>query len=172
MSEITHLDGKGRARMVDVTGKDISSRRAVAAGRIELGRSAFAALRDGALKKGDVLAVAQVAAIQAAKKTPEWIPLCHPLPLGGVDVNFTLDEEACAVDISVAVRVRGATGVEMEALTAVAAACLTIYDMCKAITKDMVIGPIRLLEKSGGESGTWQARSRSIFRHPRESGNP
>ena len=159
--DFTHFNEEGRARMVDVSGKPESFRTASAAGRVRMAASTVEAIRTGGVSKGDVLAVAQVAAIMAAKRTWELIPMCHPLGLTGVDVRFALREEA--VEILAQVKCRGETGVEMEALTAVSAAALTIYDMCKALQKDMEITDIRLVEKSGGKSGdylreefTWQ----------------
>ena len=149
--ELTHIDEQGRARMVDVTEKAASSRTALAEGRIYMAPSTVALIRTGGGPKGDVLAVAQVAGIMAAKRTHELIPMCHPLRLTAVDIAFTLEEEA--VHIRSKVKCKGETGVEMEALTAASAAALTIYDMCKAVQKDMEIGDIRLLRKTGGKSG-------------------
>lgn len=157
MPELTHFNEQGRARMVDVTEKTVTSRRAAAAGEIHVSLETMAHIKNGTLKKGDVLAVAQVAGIQAAKHTWELIPMCHPLPLTGIDITFRLSEEPCMVEISAAVTCAGVTGVEMEALTAVSAAALTIYDMCKAVQKNMYITNIRLLEKSGGKSGDYRA---------------
>lgn len=156
MAELTHFNEQGRARMVDVTEKTATHRTAVAAGEIHLSPETMARIKDGTLKKGDVLAVAQVAGIQAAKHTWELIPMCHPLPLTGIDISFSLSDAPCMVEIRAAVTCTGVTGVEMEALTAVAAAALTIYDMCKAVQKDMRITSIRLLEKSGGKSGDYR----------------
>ena len=152
--ELTHINEQGRARMVDVTGKGETTRTAVAEGRIHMNRETAERIRTGGIAKGDVLAVAQVAGIMAAKRTPDIIPMCHSLRLTGVDIAFTLEEEA--VHIRATVRCKGETGVEMEALTAVSAAALTIYDMCKAVQKDMRITNIRLLEKSGGKSGDYK----------------
>ena len=152
--EFTHFNREGRARMVDVSEKPESFRTAVAAGTVKMAASTVAAIRSGGVSKGDVLAVAQVAAIQAAKRTWELIPLCHPLGLSGIDVSFSLGEEA--VEILAQVKCKGETGVEMEALTAVSAAALTIYDMCKALQKDMEITNIRLLRKTGGKSGDYR----------------
>ena len=152
--EFTHFNREGRARMVDVSDKPESFRTAVAAGTVKMAASTVAAIRSGGVSKGDVLAVAQVAAIQAAKRTWELIPLCHPLGLSGIDVSFSLGEEA--VEILAQVKCKGETGVEMEALTAVSAAALTIYDMCKALQKDMEITNIRLLRKTGGKSGDYR----------------
>ena len=156
MPELTHFNEQGRARMVDVTEKAVTCRRAAAAGEIHVSPQTMAHIKNGTLKKGDVLAVAQVAGIQAAKHTWELIPMCHPLPLTGIDIAFSLSEEPCMVEISAAVTCTGVTGVEMEALAAVSAAALTIYDMCKAVQKDMKITNIRLLEKSGGKSGDYR----------------
>ena len=152
--ELTHINEQGRARMVDVTGKAETTRTAVAEGRIRMSRETAERIRTGGMAKGDVLAVAQVAGIMAAKRTPDIIPMCHSLRLTGVDIAFTLEEEA--VHIRATVRCKGETGVEMEALTAVSAAALTIYDMCKAVQKDMEIGEIRLCRKTGGKSGDYE----------------
>ena len=157
MPELTHFNQQGRARMVDVTEKAVTCRRAVAAGEIHISPETMTRIQNGTLKKGDVLAVAQVAGIQAAKHTWELIPMCHPLPLTGIDITFHLSEDPCMVEITAAVTCTGVTGVEMEALTAVSAAALTVYDMCKAVQKDMEITNIRLLEKSGGKSGDYRA---------------
>ena len=159
MGELTHFNEQGRARMVDVTEKAVTHRRAVAAGEIHMAPETLQNIKDGPLKKGDVLAVAQVAGIQAAKRNWELIPMCHPLPLTGIDITFRLSDEPCMVEIQAAVTCTGVTGVEMEALTAVSVAALTIYDMCKAVQKDMVIGPVRLLAKSGGKSGDFKVES-------------
>lgn len=156
MEELTHFNEQGRAKMVDVTGKTVTCRIAVAKGEIHMSRETLGRIRTGTVKKGDVLAVAQVAGIQAAKHTWELIPMCHPLPLTGIDISFALLEEPFRVEITAAVTCTGVTGVEMEALTAVSAAALTIYDMCKAIQKDMRIEHIRLLSKSGGKSGDYK----------------
>ena len=152
--ELTHINEQGRARMVDVTEKAATARTAVAEGRVRMRRETAELIRTGGMAKGDVLAVAQVAGIMAAKRTPDLIPMCHSLRLTGVDIVFTLEEEA--VHIRAAVRCKGETGVEMEALTAVSAAALTIYDMCKAVQKDMEIGEIRLCRKTGGKSGDYE----------------
>ncbi len=152
--ELTHINEQGRARMVDVTGKAETTRTAVAEGRIHMNRETAERIRTGGMAKGDVLAVAQVAGIMAAKRTPDIIPMCHSLRLTGVDIAFTLEEEA--VRIRATVRCKGETGVEMEALTAVSAAALTIYDMCKAVQKDMEIGEIHLCRKTGGKSGDYE----------------
>ena len=157
MPEFSHFNDQGRARMVDVTEKAPTFRRAAAAGEIQVSKETLDAIREGKLKKGDVLAVAQVAGIQAAKHCWELIPMCHPVPLTGVDIRFSLSEDPCRVEILAEVSCTGPTGVEMEALAAVSAAALTIYDMCKALQKDMRIERIRLLAKSGGRSGDFRA---------------
>ena len=154
-SRLTHLDQEGRARRVDVGDKKVTRREAVASGRIIMAPETLAAIRDGAVPKGDVLAVARVAGIQAAKETSRWIPLCHPLPLDSVEVSFEIVKPD-AIAVSVVARATARTGVEMEALTAATAAVLTIYDMCKALDRGMVLGPIQLEEKSGGRSGPWR----------------
>lgn len=156
MEELTHFNEQGRARMVDVTAKAVTHRRAVAVGQVRMAPQTLACIRQGTLKKGDVLAVAQVAGIQAAKHTWELIPMCHPLPLRGIDITFALSDDPCMVEIQAAVTCTGVTGVEMEALTAVTTAALTIYDMCKAVQKDMEITNIHLREKSGGKSGDYR----------------
>ncbi len=156
MEELTHFNEQGRARMVDVTAKAVTHRRAVAVGQVRMAPQTLACIRQGTLKKGDVLAVAQVAGIQAAKHTWELIPMCHPLPLSGIDITFALSDDPCMVEIQAAVTCTGVTGVEMEALTAVTTAALTIYDMCKALQKDMEITNIHLREKSGGKSGDYR----------------
>lgn len=155
MSKLTHLDADGAARMVDVSAKAITAREAVATGRIDMSGQAAQAIAAGLVKKGDVLAVARVAGIMAAKRTADLIPLCHPIPLSAVTVDFELDGQG--VTATATARTAGQTGVEMEALTAVSAALLTIYDMAKALDKAMVIGGIRLLSKTGGKSGDWRA---------------
>ena len=156
MAELTHFNDQGRARMVDVTDKAVTHRTAIARGEIQMSRETFEKIKAGTIKKGDVLAVAQVAGIQAAKHTWELIPMCHPLPLTGIDITFALLEDPFRVEITAQVTCTGVTGVEMEALTAVSAAALTVYDMCKAVQKDMRIEHIRLLSKSGGKSGDYQ----------------
>ena len=153
MSKLTHLDDQGRARMVDVSGKDVTVREATARGRITMALETLAMITEGRAKKGDVLAAARIAGIMAAKKTHELIPLCHPLAIASVSVDFIPDSAAHAIDVAATVKVEGKTGVEMEALTAVSVACLTIYDMCKSADRAMRIGDIRLTEKSGGKSG-------------------
>ncbi len=155
MSSLTHLDESGAAHMVAVAGKPVTEREAVASGRITMSPEAAAAIRAGAIKKGDVLATARIAGIMAAKKTAELIPLCHPLPLTRVAVDLAPDETGVTVTATVATE--GKTGVEMEALTAASVALLTLYDMAKALDKNMIIGDIRLLSKTGGKSGDWSA---------------
>lgn len=156
MGELTHFNPQGRTRMVDVTEKAVTRRTAVAAGEIHMAPETLSRIREGTVKKGDVLAVAQVAGIQAAKHTWELIPMCHPLPLTGIDLSFALEEGPSRIEIIARVTCTGVTGVEMEALTAVSAAALTIYDMCKAIQKDMRIENIRLYSKTGGKSGDFR----------------
>ena len=158
MSDFTHFNEQGRAKMVDVGEKPVSERTAVAAGRVLVNAETFALIKSGGMKKGDVLAVAQVAGIQAAKHNWELIPMCHPLPLTGIDITFALSDQPAMVEIRAAVTCTGVTGVEMEALSAVSVAALTIYDMCKAVQKDMRITNIRLLEKSGGKSGDYRIK--------------
>ncbi len=155
MSDFTHFNESGRARMVDVSEKSETSRTAVAAGRVRMNRETFELVKTGGMKKGDVLGAAQIAGIMAAKRTPDLIPMCHTLLLSGVDMAFELNDADCTVDITATVRCQGVTGVEMEALTAVSVAALTVYDMCKAVQKDMEITDIHLLSKSGGKSGTF-----------------
>lgn len=155
MSGLTHLDADGAARMVDVSAKATTVREATATGRIRMNADAAAAIRAGAVKKGDVLAVARVAGIMAAKKTSELIPLCHPLAIEGVTLDLAVEEDG--VVATGTVRISGPTGVEMEALTAVSVALLTVYDMAKALDRGMAIDGIRLLAKSGGRSGDWRA---------------
>ena len=155
MEDFTHFDEQGRARMVNVGDKAPTVRTAVAAGRVLVSRQTFDLIRTGGMKKGDVLTVAQIAGIMGAKRTPELIPMFHPLLLDGVRLHLSLDEEACAVEIRAEVSCSGRTGVEMEALTAVSTAALTVYDMCKAVQKDMVIDQIRLVSKTGGVHGDY-----------------
>jgi len=157
MSSLTHFDSSGQAHMVDVGGKPVTHRVAVATGRIAMQAATFALVAGGTSRKGDVLGVARIAAIQAAKRTSELIPLCHPLAITKVSVDFTLDAAAHAVECRAEVHTSGQTGVEMEALTAVQIGLLTIYDMCKAVDRGMEIGGVRLLEKRGGKSGAWVA---------------
>ncbi len=153
---LSHTDGSGRARMVDVTGKEASDRFALAAGAIRMSATTLDAIRANALKKGDVFAVARIAAIMAAKRTSETIPLCHPITLTDVGVEFTFDDSLPGVRVQAHTRTLERTGVEMEALTAVTAALLTIYDMAKALDRGMTIVEVALLEKSGGASGDWK----------------
>ena len=150
----THLDPLGRARMVDVTPKEPTHRRAIARARVSMTPETASAVAQGAIKKGDVLAVARVAGIQAAKRTSDLIPLCHPLMVGTVTVNFEINDDS--IDVETVVDTFDRTGVEMEALTACSVAALTIYDMCKSLDKSMVIGDVALWEKTGGKSGTYK----------------
>ena len=152
--EFTHFNEQGRARMVDVTEKTTAVRTATAMAAVQMSPATAEAIRSGGVAKGDVLAVAQVAGIMAAKRTGEWIPMCHPVALTGVDIRFSLGEDR--LEILATARCKGETGVEMEALTAASAAALTVYDMCKALQKDMEITDVRLLEKTGGKSGTFR----------------
>ncbi len=158
---LTHLDESGRASMVDVGGKDVTERVAVARGRVLMQPETVRLIIEGDLKKGDVLAVAQVAGIMAAKRTAELIPLCHPLLLNKVEVVCTPNPDGDCVEIEATVRVSGQTGVEMEALTAVTVAGLTIYDMAKAVDRGMTLADVRLVSKSGGRSGDWRAPGES-----------
>lgn len=155
---LTHFNDQGRARMVDVTGKDISDRIAVAETVVRMQPATLNRIKSGGIAKGDVLAVAQVAGIMAAKKTSDWIPMCHPLALTGVNISFA-DNGHDELYIEASVKTTGKTGVEMEALTAVSAAALTVYDMCKALEKDMEIGLTRLVSKAGGKSGDYQRKT-------------
>lgn len=155
MSQLSHLDEQGRARMVDVSGKDATSRIAIARGTIHMRPETLGLILEDKIEKGDVFSVARVAGIMAAKKTAELIPMCHPLNLTAVELELTPAREPARVDIEATVRVTGKTGVEMEAMTAVAVAGLTIYDMCKAVDREMTLGEIRLAKKSGGKSGTF-----------------
>jgi len=155
-AELSHLDEQGKARMVDVTQKEETSRRAKAIGLVRMQPETLQKILNSEMKKGDVLAVARIAGIQAAKKCADLIPLCHPLPITGVDISFEPDGDQAMLKIVAECRVKGPTGVEMEALTAVSVSALTIYDMCKAVDKGMVITDIRLLEKSGGKSGDYR----------------
>ena len=157
MSDFTHFTDDGRPQMVNVGEKAGTRRVAVAGGRVTMSQDTLNNVKSGGLKKGDVLSVAQLAGIMGAKQTAHLIPLCHPLALSHVDVQLTLNEPDCAIDIRAECRLDGKTGVEMEALTAVSVAALTVYDMCKAVDKAMVIRDIRLLHKSGGKSGTFNA---------------
>ncbi|MFI2859313.1 cyclic pyranopterin monophosphate synthase MoaC [Paenibacillus sp. JSM ZJ436] len=153
--ELSHMNEQGRARMVDVTDKEVTHRTAVAQTAVRMHPNTLKRILEGGIEKGDVLAVAQVAGIMAAKNTSSWIPMCHPLPLTGVDIQFG-DNGLNELYIEASVKTTGKTGVEMEALTAVSAAALTVYDMCKALQKDMQIGPTRLVSKRGGKSGDYQ----------------
>jgi len=155
LTRLTHLDATGAAHMVDVAGKPVTLREAIATGRITMSAQAATAIREGAIQKGDVLATARIAGIMAAKKTAELIPLCHPLPLTRVAIDLAPDETGVTVTATAATQ--GQTGVEMEALTAATVALLTLYDMAKAVDKAMVIGEVRLLSKTGGKSGDWRA---------------
>lgn len=157
MSGLTHFNDEGRARMVDVTDKDVTCREAAAEATVLVNENTMRLIKDGNINKGDVLAVAQVAGIMAAKKTADIIPMCHPLALSGVDISFTTDDTR--INIKATVRCKGITGVEMEALTAVSTAALTVYDMCKAVQRDIEITDIRLLYKSGGKSGVFERES-------------
>jgi len=154
---LSHIDDAGRARMVDVTAKDETVRVAVAKGRVAMKPETLRLLLRGEIAKGNVLTTAQVAGVMAAKRTHELIPMCHPLLLTGIDVELAPDEAASAVEITATVRTTGKTGVEMEALTAVAVAALTVYDMCKAVDRGMRLEAVRLVRKSGGKSGDWTA---------------
>jgi cyclic pyranopterin phosphate synthase len=153
MNDFTHFNDQGRAKMVDVGEKPESRRTAIAAARVLVSPETFALIQSGGMKKGDVLTVAQVAGVMGAKRTPDLIPMCHPVIVDGIDLSLHLDQERCSVEIQATVSCDGRTGVEMEALTAVSTAALTVYDMCKAVQKDMVITDIRLLKKSGGVHG-------------------
>lgn len=156
--DFTHFNEQGRAKMVDVGEKSSTRRTATAAARVLVNRETFSLIHSGGMKKGDVLTVAQVAGVMGAKRTPELIPMCHPILLDGIDLKLKLDEERCSVEIQATVSCDGRTGVEMEALTAVSTAALTVYDMCKAVQKDMVITDIRLLKKSGGVHGDFERK--------------
>jgi len=153
MSKLTHLDAAGNAHMVDVSDKQVTSRLAVATGRVEMLPDTLKLIAEGMAKKGDVIATARIAGIMAAKRTHELIPLCHPLVISKVTVDFEVDEAASAIDVTATVKVEGKTGVEMEALTAVSVACLTVYDMVKAVDRGITITGVRLVEKAGGKSG-------------------
>ncbi len=159
MKKLTHLDKEGRAKMVDVTEKPSTVREAIARGSVYIKPETLKLIQDKKIPKGDVLCVARVAGIQAVKKTSEIIPMCHPLNITSVNIDFTLDNKKNRIDIEACVKVTGQTGVEMEALTAVSVAALTIYDMCKAVDKEMVISDIMLIEKRGGRSGHFKRKS-------------
>ena len=156
MADFTHFNEQGRAKMVDVGAKPVSGRTAVAASRVLVNENTFRLIQTGGVKKGDVLTVAQVAGVMGAKRTPDLIPMCHPILIDGIDLELHLDEERLSVEIQATVRCDGRTGVEMEALTAVSTAALTVYDMCKAVQRDMEITDIRLLSKSGGVHGDYE----------------
>ena len=155
MEDFTHFNEHGRARMVDVSEKAETTRTAVARGQVLVNRDTFDLIRSGGLKKGDVLTTAQLGGIMGAKRTAELIPMCHNITLSGVDIDFTMNEATLAVEITATIKCAGKTGVEMEALTAVSIAALTVYDMCKAVQKDMVITDVRLLDKTGGIHGDY-----------------
>lgn len=159
MPDFTHFNDQGRAKMVDVGEKPVSVRTAVAAGRVLVNRETFTLIKSGGMKKGDVLTVAQVAGVMGAKRTPDLIPMCHPILIDGINLELHLDEQRCSVEIEATVSCAGRTGVEMEALTAVSTAALTVYDMCKAVQKDMVIADIRLLNKTGGVHGDYERKT-------------
>lgn len=155
MPDFTHFNDQGRAKMVDVGEKPISQRTALAAGRVLVNEHTFALIQSGGMKKGDVLTVAQIAGVMGAKRTPDIIPMCHPILMDGINLELHLDETRRSVEIQATVSCDGRTGVEMEALTAVSTAALTVYDMCKAVQKDMVITDIRLVRKTGGVHGDY-----------------
>ena len=155
MSDFTHFNEQGRARMVDVGEKPVSQRVAVAGARVLVNENTFNLIKSGGMKKGDVLTVAQIAGVMGAKRTPDIIPMCHPILMDGINLELSLDEERLSVEIKAEVRCDGRTGVEMEALSAVSIAALTVYDMCKAVQKDMVISDIRLISKTGGVHGDY-----------------
>ena len=156
--DFTHFNDQGRAKMVDVGEKPPTRRTATAAARVLVNADTFALIRSGGMKKGDVLTVAQVAGVMGAKRTPELIRMCHPILMDGIDLSLRLDEQRCSVEIQATVSCDGRTGVEMEALTAVSTAALTVYDMCKAVQKDMVITDIRLIRKTGGVHGDFERK--------------
>jgi cyclic pyranopterin phosphate synthase len=164
--QFTHFDASGNALMVDVSGKGETARQAVAAGSISMSRQAYDMVCQGTVKKGDVLGVARIAGIMATKKVDQLIPLCHPLAITGADIAYSFKDEQCAIDIEATVSITGRTGVEMEALTAVSVAALTVYDMCKAVDKTMIISNIRLLRKSGGKSGLFVRPSAVCYTEP------
>jgi len=156
VNQLTHFDESGRGRMVDVSDKDVTRREATARAIVSMQPETARLIAAGGLAKGDVLAVAQVAGVMAAKRTPDLIPLCHPLPISGVEMRFELDVEQARLEIQATVRVTSRTGVEMEALTAASVAALTVYDMCKAVDRGMSIGNLELLHKAGGKSGEYK----------------
>lgn len=153
MTDFTHFNDSGRAKMVDVGKKAVTERIATAGSKVLVNPETFRLIKEGGMKKGDVLGTAQIAGIMAAKKTSDIIPMCHPLMLTGIDIDFNMVEETSTIEIKATVKCKGVTGVEMEALTAASAAALTIYDMCKAVQKDMIIDRVCLLSKTGGKSG-------------------
>ena len=155
MSDFTHFNDQGRAKMVDVGEKPVTRRTAVAAGRVLVNDHTFSLIKSGGMKKGDVLTVAQIAGVMGAKRTPDLIPMCHPILMDGINIELSLDEARKSVEIKATVSCDGRTGVEMEALTAVSTAALTVYDMCKAVQKDMVITDVRLVSKTGGVHGSF-----------------
>ena len=157
--DFTHFNDEGRAKMVNVGDKDITSRKASASGKIHVNAETFRLIKTGGMKKGDVLTVAQVAGIMGAKKTPDIIPMCHPININGADISISLDDENLTVNVTATVSCSGRTDVEMEALTTVSVALLTVYDMCKAVQKDMIITDIKLISKSGGIHGDYEACS-------------
>ena len=159
--DFTHFNEQGRAKMVDVGEKPPTRRTATAGARVLVSRETFELIRSGGMKKGDVLTVAQIAGVMGAKRTPELIPMCHPILVDGIDLSLSLDEERCSVEIRASVSCDGRTGVEMEALTAASVAALTVYDMCKAVQRDMVITDIRLMQKTGGVHGDYQRKEES-----------
>ena len=158
MEDFTHFNDQGRAKMVDVGEKAPSRRTATAGARVLVSRETYSLIQTGGMKKGDVLTVAQIAGVMGAKRTPDLIPMCHPILISGINLELSLDEERCAVDIRATVSCDGKTGVEMEALTAASVAALTVYDMCKAVQKDMVITDVRLLKKTGGIHGDFERK--------------
>ncbi len=160
--KLTHFDAGGKARMVDVTEKAVTQRIAIATGSVVMKPATLRIVREGRAEKGDVLGVARVAGIMAAKKTSELIPMCHPLAITSVTIDFRLNTRKSCVEITASVKVAGQTGVEMEAMTAVSVAALTIYDMCKAVDKEMVITEIMLVEKQGGKSGTFRRKKQRV----------
>jgi cyclic pyranopterin phosphate synthase len=160
MEELTHFDEYGQSRMVDVSDKAVTKREAVARGAVSMQSKTFEMIEHKEIHKGDVLEVARIAGIMGAKRTSEIIPMCHPLNITGVEISYTLIQETCTIEIEATVRIIGKTGVEMEALTAVSVAALTIYDMCKAVDRGMVISHIQLVKKSGGKSGIFETKEK------------
>ena len=156
MSDFSHFDSEGNARMVTVSEKDITRRTATAAGRVRLNKNTFELIKNSGIKKGDVLTVAQIAGIMGAKRTPELIPMCHPVIIDGADLRLWLNEEDISVEIEATITCTGRTGVEMEAITACSVAAITVYDMCKSVQRDIVLSDIRLLSKSGGVHGDYK----------------